>query len=401
MRVLYLNSVYKKGSTGKIVAALHTYCRSHDFESFVIYGRGERFKEPFIYKSSSELLSKINQVRARITGYVYGGNFISTHRIIRKIKKIKPDIIHIHNLNDQFVNEYILLKFLAKTKIKVLITLHSEQMYTGTCGYALDCNQYAVNGCRKCEHIYLSTHSNVDKTKKAFNKLKSVYSQFDKGKITFTSCTPWLKNRGNKSILIGNFNNLVVLNGADSSVFKGVSNSEAKKIKDQYGLPQDKKIILHVNPRADDPIKGYQFLSKFSEQIPDDCCICVVGKIPQNPLKNKKIIHLGEIRRPFDLAGLYAASDLTLMLSSRECFPMVIVESLLCETPVVAFKCGGPDDCFPSEFVGFAEYGDLKDLIQKAFNLMLIDRKKIGVYAKDNLTSDIMCQNFIKIYNRL
>lgn len=401
MRLIFINSVYKKGSTGKLVQSLHNYCRCHEIESFVIYGRGKTIKDPYICKCSCELLSKINQLRAKITGFVYGGNFFATSKMIRIIKKIKPDIVHIHNLNDQYVNEYRLLKYLSKHKIKVVITLHSEQMYTGTCGYALECEQYVYGGCKKCPHIYLSTSSHIDKTMKAFKKLNTAYQMFKVDNLLFTSCTPWLKGRGDSSVLIGRFNNKVILNGGDDSVFKPISPDERNKTRKKYNLPLNKKIILHVNPRADDPIKGYQYLNELADLISSDSCICVVGKIPQNSTKKENVIHLGEIRDATTLAKLYASSDVTIMLSSRECFPMVIIESLLCGTPVVAFECGGPDKCYPSNIALFSEHGNLKAMIKNINKAFCINRENISVYAKQKLSINEMCGQFLKLYNEL
>ena len=45
MKVLQVNCVYKKGSTGKIVYDIHTGLRKNGIESVVCYGRGQKENE--------------------------------------------------------------------------------------------------------------------------------------------------------------------------------------------------------------------------------------------------------------------------------------------------------------------------------------------------------------------
>ena len=61
----------------------------------------------FIERLFSVLLTKF-------TGNLYGFMFFSTKRLIKKIKKIKPDVVHLHCLNAYTANLKMLFLFLAK-----------------------------------------------------------------------------------------------------------------------------------------------------------------------------------------------------------------------------------------------------------------------------------------------
>ena len=87
MKVLQVNCVYGKGSTGKITQDLHRELQKRGVESVVCYGRGERVREPGVYKTCGELYSKLNNLISRFTGLMYGGCFFSTNRLIRIIRK--------------------------------------------------------------------------------------------------------------------------------------------------------------------------------------------------------------------------------------------------------------------------------------------------------------------------
>ena len=82
MKVLQVNCVYRKGSTGKIVADLHEALLARGVESVVCYGRGASVREPHVHKVCGEWYAKWNHLRARITGVMYGGCFFSTKRLI-------------------------------------------------------------------------------------------------------------------------------------------------------------------------------------------------------------------------------------------------------------------------------------------------------------------------------
>ena len=95
MKVLQVNNVYKKGSTGKITFDIHKGLLNKGVESIVCYGRGKVVNEKGIYKTCPEWYAKLNNLITRFTGVMYGGCFFSTNKLIRVIKKEKPDIVHI------------------------------------------------------------------------------------------------------------------------------------------------------------------------------------------------------------------------------------------------------------------------------------------------------------------
>ena len=87
MKILQVNCVYGKGSTGKITRDIHRGLSEQGIESVVCYGRGQEVSEPHVYKTCGELYSKINNLWSRITGVLYGGLFFSTTRLISIITK--------------------------------------------------------------------------------------------------------------------------------------------------------------------------------------------------------------------------------------------------------------------------------------------------------------------------
>ena len=117
MKIVQLNCVYKNGSTGKLVQNLHLSYLDKGYDSYVLYGRGKKEREKHVYKVSSEFEAKIHGFLSRMLGMDFNYSYFATKRTISLIKKIKPDIVHLHCLNGHFINVYRLLNFLKKKKL--------------------------------------------------------------------------------------------------------------------------------------------------------------------------------------------------------------------------------------------------------------------------------------------
>ena len=68
MRILQINNVYDRLSTGKIVADLHREYTARGIESYVSYARGPKVVQPHVQKFNGEFDAHVNKVRAYLTG---------------------------------------------------------------------------------------------------------------------------------------------------------------------------------------------------------------------------------------------------------------------------------------------------------------------------------------------
>lgn len=392
MKVLQVTAVYGTGSVGKIAKVIHENLLLNNYDSFVCVGAKPKTASKNVFTTCSRFLRGFNKLKYYITGSNLSGSNISTRRIIRKIKKIQPDIVHIHCLNDYYLNPHKLFKFLGNKKIKTIITMHCEHYYTGSCGYALECNKWKEGGCHHCYQIKNSSFPLFDQSKKMFKKLNKSFHYFEDKNIMFTPCTPWLMERAKKSIILGDFTNFSpILNGADTSVYKNYNNGFSKNT------------ILYVSPRFSDPVKGSFKINDLAKEFNNqDIDIRVIGDVPQNFKLEPNITYL-EKKYGTDLAKEYSAADVTIMLSQAECFPMIIVESLLCGTKVVAFKSGGPENCYDDNFVKFVDQNNFVNMKKEIINFINEKYSKVAVedYAIRNVSEKVMFNNYLTAYNKI
>ena len=402
MKVLQVNNVYKKGSTGKITYDIHSELLKQGIESVVCYGRGEKISEPHVYKTCGEVYSKINHLLSEFTGVMYGGCFFSTNKLIKIIKKEKPDVVHLQCINGYFVNIYRLVSWLKKHDIKTVLTLHAEFMYTANCGHALDCDKWQT-GCGHCPRLKQETKSLlIDGTHKSWMKMKKAFDGFNDNLIV-TSVSPWLMERAKLSPILNDKKHEVVLNGVNTDVFHFYDTAE---LRSQMGL-NGVKVIFHATPSFDDNInniKGGYYVLKLAEKMLDENVKFVVaGDHPDGLKVPSNVILLGKVSDQELLAKYYSMADVTLLTSKKETFSMVTAESLCCGTPVVGFKAGAPEQIAIPEYSSFVDFGDLESLHEEMKKFLAESFLKIDIALTSNCkyAKQTMTENYLKIYEEI
>lgn len=400
MKILLINVTYGIGSTGKIVESLYNKYSEQGHDVRVIYGRHSNTKDPSIIKGCYEFESKIHHAFSRISGNLYGGMFLSTLRIKSYIKKMKPDVVHLHCLNGFFVNIYSLLKFLKKNNIRTVLTNHSEFMYTANCGYALDCEKWKTGQCKKCQNVKSFNGSlSLNRTHHFFNKMKRAFNGFEN--LTITNVSPWLNNRSASSEILESFNNESILNPVSDSFFK--NNVDNPYIK--LGLNEHTKKVLYVTPNFNEKEKGGYLLETIAKKYENkDVKFILISSVKEGiNIEAKNIIVIKEKLSQAELSGFYKFADCSIILSERETFSMVVAESLSCGTPVVGFKAGGPETICIDKYAKFVDQKDINSFVEE-LNKMLdlsANKNEISELAYEKYSEEKISENYIENYKKV
>lgn len=398
MKVLQVNCVYQKGSTGKIVYDIETELQKQGISSVVCYGRGEKTDRPNVYKTCGELYSKLNNLRSRFTGLMYGGCCLSTRRLISVIRREHPDVVHLHCINGYFVNIYHLISWLKKQRIKTVLTLHAEFMYTANCGHALDCERWKI-GCGSCPRFRQETKSLlIDRTHRSWSKLYAAFDGFDA--LTVVSVSPWLRVRAEQSPMLADKRHAVILNGINTSIFRPCETEELRR---RLGIGK-KRVILHVTAAFSAALEhlkgGYYVLELARRMKQENVVFLVAGSCVSEIQPPENMLLLGNLSNQEELACLYSLADVTLLTSKRETFSMPLAESLCCGTPVVGFCAGGPESIALHEFCTFDVYGDLCALEQsvRAYLKEAPARDVVAEKAQSIYRKEQMCKAYVELY---
>lgn len=395
MKVMQINCVYRRGSTGKIIYDLHTRLPAMGVDSLVCYGRGQKTEEPCVYKICGELYAKANHLLSRLTGLMYGGCMLSTARLCRIIQKEQPDIVHLHCINGYFVNLYRLISWLKRHHIRTVLTLHAEFPYTANCGHALDCERWK-SGCGSCPRLRKETESWLfDRTHRSWEKLSKAYRDFDE--LEIVSVSPWLQSRALCSPMLAQKPHFLVLNGIDTAVFHPCQSQSLRKAL-RLG---EKRVVLHVSAEFSQDknhLKGGAYILALAKRLPDTEFL-VAGRCTGEIDAPQNLHLLGQIQDQGRLAELYSLADVTVLTGKRETFSMPVAESLCCGTPVVGFCAGAPEEIALPGASRFVAYGDL-DALECAVRETLAQPKPNCVEAEARYSADTMTKNYLRIYQK-
>ena len=394
MKILLMNTCYPFGSTGRIVQALENYYKDLGHETTIIYGQGPKINGNY-FKITSLFYRKLQAFRSRVTGVMYGGCFLSTCRAIKIIKKEKPDIVHLHCLNSNFINIFKILSWLNENRIKTVLTNHAEFMYTANCGYAFDCVNYLI-GCRNCPRFKSETKSwFLNGTHKSWKKMKEAFNGFDS--LFIINVSPWLNERASNSVILKGFNHLMILNGINTSFFKYRGRAEKNNV----------KTVLHVTSKFSDDErdrKGGKYVIELARRLEkENVKFIVAGKVFLSQSVPSNMVLLGNVENEDELAKLYSSSDLVVITSKKETFSMIVAESLCCGTPVVGFKAGAPEMISIPKYSEFVEFGDTDALLELIIDFLNrpFDKKTISEEAIKTYSMEKMANEYLRVYSEL
>lgn len=391
MRILLVNVVYKKGSTGNIVDILKDEFIKKGNVCKVFYGRGQKLDDLNAKKVTTEFESNFNHLLSLFTGNIYGGMHIATFRLIKEIKRFKPDIVNLHCINGFFVNLYSILNWLAKNKIKTVISMHADFMMTGGCGIADECINHLKYECKNCNrHRTFCSRFSLNRTHHFYCKLKKCISNFDNKLLKITCVSPWLQKRYLESPIYYGKEILCIYNPVSNLFFNDCKLN-----------PYDKKNnILYVTRDLSDEIKSGRFLDEIASKKPD-VNFTVISALNNNfNFKSSNVKYIKGGLNQDQLHDYYSFADETLLLSKRETFSMIVAESLASGTPVIGFKCGGPETIFNKKHAKFYEYNNIDELCSNILKNDVI-KTEVREAAFKSFGADVVSDLYLKLYGAM
>lgn len=153
MKVVQINEYCGTGSTGRICLQLAQMLEEKGHECKIVYGRKQATEDAEEYgiRMTGALGVRIHGIETRIFDNHAFASTLETKKLVRFLKKYKPDVIHLHNLHGYYLNIAVLFQYITENNIPVLWTLHDCWTMTGHCShfYQIDCNRW-MEGCYDC-----------------------------------------------------------------------------------------------------------------------------------------------------------------------------------------------------------------------------------------------------------
>ena len=336
MKVVQINATCGTGSTGKICVSISELLSQKNTENYIFYSSGNS-NYPLSVKYADKLSIKIQAFTSRILGnYGFEAKSI-TKKLIKELKKIKPDVIYIHNIHAHNCNLEMLFNYIKENNIKCYWTFHDCWAFTAYCPNfdMVGCEKWKT-GCFNCPQRKPFSWF-FDNSKYLYNKKKSVIKGVD---LTIITPSKWLASLVKESFF-KDFPVKVINNGIDLSVFKPTESN----FKEKYGL-KNKYIVLGV-AFGWGKRKGLDVFIELANRLnKEKYKIVLVGtNDATDKLLPKNIISIHRTASQKELAEIYTAADVFANPTREEALGLVNIESLACGTPVVTFNTGGSPEC--------------------------------------------------------
>lgn len=305
----------------------------------------------------------------------------------------KADIVHLHNLHGNFFNFNCLGK-VTKEKPSVW-TLHDMWPLTSHCANCFGCGEWNnglhfTRGWGRTQSMLWNNASYL------WNRKRRIVRNSN---FLLVSPSRWLAKLARSEI--GQGKRIVTIpNGVNTGVFKAFDKAKARR---DLLLPLEKKIVLFVsNGGILNPVKGGEYFLRLAHLRRDILFVCVGSN---NSLgKDENILFFPRVNRE-KMVGFYSASDLLLVPSLSENFPLVTLEAMSCNLPVVAFGVGGVVEQLRHLRNGYiARVGDLEDLmlgVEWALNLSNSEAYRLKSFNRKLLLSKFSGNRMTVSYERI
>lgn len=345
-------------STGHIMNNIAKTAREEGFKVYTCCRKsiaGVKFKYPDQLFVGTWIDRVISERLSYLTGLNGSFNVINTFLFLNRLNRIKPDLIHLHNLCDNYINVSMLFKYIKKKNIPVIWTLHDAWAFTGRCnGYA--CNKWKT-GCGNCPKLkeYPPTFV-IDNSARTIKNRKKLYTSIKD--MTIVTPSKWLADLSKESFFKNKYEVLVINNGINLDIFKPLNNN----FKKEHSI-ENKYTVLGVSNSWYGDRKGLDDLITLSKLLPSNYQIILVGtddtideKLPNN------IISIHKTYNQKELAEIYSAVDVFVSPTKADNFPTVNIEALACGTPVITYDAGGSKESINSKCGAYVPINDIDRL---------------------------------------
>ncbi len=312
---------------------------------------------------------------------------LSTFRIPNLAAYAEANLLHIHGVHGGYFN-YLAWPRLTRTK-PAIFTLHDMWPFTGHCVYSLDCERWK-SGCGMCPYPEMPNAIRRDATRWEW-RLKDW--SYRRSNVTIVTPSTWLSELARQSML-QDFQIHHIPQGVDTDLYRPLDQEMSRAA---LGIPSGKKVLLFLVRRMNPShkasfIKGADLLAQAIREMPPllkkETVLLLVGQGGETFAKELDMaaIPLGFLSCDRLKALAYSAADVFVFPSRAENSPLVLIESIACGTPVVAFRIGGVPDSVRPGVTGFLAEPENHKQFSEGIVQLLEDthlRKRLGHQCRE------------------
>ena len=394
--LLQVNCTANWGSTGRIAEQIGLCAMAHGWDSYIAYGR-------MMNPSKSKLI----RVGSRLNPYEhYAENLLldneglasrlATRKFLQEVDRIKPDVVHLHNIHDHFLNYPLLFSYLSKAGIPVAWTLHDCWAFTGHCAYFdfADCEKWKSECC-DCPQSHPLF---VDNSKNNYRQKKLSFTSVEN--MTVVAVSEWLAEKARQSFL-GEKDILIIPNGVDVQTFKP---SPSIEIRNKYGIGNGRFLLAVASVWSER--KGLKDYIRLASLLGENVRLVLVGlSVKQAKNLPRNIITVPRTQDVVELAQLYTEASVVLNLSYEETFGLTTVEGYACGTPAIVYDRTASPELVVDGTGLVVRAGDINEVYTAINSILNNDKSQYSSrcrsLAEDKYDKKKSFQSYIDLYDSL
>ncbi len=359
--------------------------------------------------AATKLKNKWQHFQWRDYGKMNGEYYLSdlrSTRIFGALRKLPYDILHLHWVNGRFLD----IDQLRKVGKPIVWTLHDSWAFCGVCHYFLDCQKYKTH-CGSCPMLWKdpSRAKERDLAYRLFDHKMKAFAGLD---LHIVTPSRWLGQSAKASPVLRQFSVDVIPNSIDAEKFSPRDRTASFARWDIQPKADKRYILYGAMSATTDKIKGFaqlltalkDYQARYEYGQLELIVFGVTDRIPSLEL-DFPVKYLGVVRDDDGMAMLYSLADVMVVPSLTENLSNVIMESLSCGTPVVAFDIGGNSDMIDHQQNGYLAHDEAQMADGIAWCLANNHDRHLSRNARqkvlDNFTPDRVGRLYAELYNRL
>jgi putative colanic acid biosynthesis glycosyltransferase len=296
------------------------------------------------------------------------GSATATRAFLYRLKELKPDLVHLHNIHGYYLHVGLLFQALRQMEVPVLWTFHDCWPFTGHCAHfePADCLKW-LEGCGSCPlRREYPTSLWADNSRRNFRDKQRLFCSLPPGQLHLTAPSLWMKAQLERSFL-SRYPIHLVPNGITEP---GQNRESRRDTAARFSLPEDRKLLLFVTDGIN-ILKGDRHMRRIAAKLPPDQHIIAVG-IGENARSGlpANVSALPRIESHEDMNALYRLSDVLLNPTLADTFPLVNLEALAAGLPAAAFATGGVPELIGSDCGIVVPRGDTEALYHAAQQIL-------------------------------
>lgn len=384
-------------STGKIAQQIGELALSKGWESWIAYSGRETnvSSKSNVIRVGSYLDACVHYMKQKFLDNEGLNSSCNTRKLLKKMGEIKPDVVHLHNIHDHYLNYKLLFEYLAKNKIPVVWTQHDQWATTGHCMYNLcGCERWKT----ECHDCPLSKWYSLDRSRRNYRLKKELLANIPS--LTIVPVSEWLGDNIRQSHL-KNRPVQVIHNGIDIRTFS----PQPTDAHERYGIDKNKKIVLGVAAIWDSR-KGLDDFYKLAVRLPkEEYAIVIVGQLAEkaHPAAGGcQIVFVNRTQNVLELAQLYSSASVFVNPTYQDNYPTTNLEAMACGTPVITYRTGGSPESVDDTTGVIVEQGDVNGLEKAVVRLSSLDCQGACRQKAVREFDNTKCFNpYIALYNKL